>query len=312
MGLQSSVIDGLLADGGHAISYHCIQCRSNSTDGPSDLADNVSSVGKTAFNQLLVAVGALCAQVRALSVSSGACQCKKELGPGPRIHERAATQAGEAVRDQVREVYEQDKRKLNVILRGFGDNMENAKDLFKNVVRRLINKECDLIEMCKVSGQTSLFRAKISDMDLRSEILSSAKRLKDMEGYHRLFIQRDLTYQQRQELFKRRDLLRAQVGAVTSVAPSVPARNAESARGVTTTRDHFSGRGGHSAMSTRGQSRGAAPGSRHSSGGARGRSTTRISGFDAATGTSLARAGLTVSPLHPSKTRAARGNFRRK
>ena len=63
VGLKRGVIDGLLKDESRAITYHCIQCRCSQHDKRALMGSIDSLVGESAFNQLVVAVGALCAQV---------------------------------------------------------------------------------------------------------------------------------------------------------------------------------------------------------------------------------------------------------
>ena len=73
VGLREDTIRALLDDSRSAVTYHCIKCRSDvSTD--TSLGVN-STAGQSAFNQLIVAVGALCAQVRALTENEHACWC---------------------------------------------------------------------------------------------------------------------------------------------------------------------------------------------------------------------------------------------
>ena len=211
VGLKKGVIDGLLEDGGCAITYHCIQCRCNQHDRNMSLTGVDSLVGKSAFSQLVVAVGALCAQVRMQMSHKQAAKSKDHI---PHAHQQASpehfarsAQFNEVVREEVREVQEQTKRRQNVILRGLGENVADVKTNFQGVVRRLIGSECDLHEVNRVVGQTGMFRAKIYDDTVRSDILMNARKLKGMDGCKSVFIQRDLTFKQRQELFRRRSLM---------------------------------------------------------------------------------------------------------
>ena len=167
-----------------------------------------SLVGESAFNQLVVAVGALCAQVRMLMSNSQAAQSHDIAPHAPDQAGNLAKSAhfSEVVREEVREVQEQMKRKQNVILRGLGDSVANVKTGFQGVVRRLIGYECDLHEVTRVNGQIGMFRAKIHDGNARSELLMNARKLKGMDGCESVFIQRDLTFKQRQELFRKRSL----------------------------------------------------------------------------------------------------------
>ena len=208
VGLKRGVIDGLLEAEGRAITYHCIQCRCSHHDRRTSMGSIDSLVGESAFNQLVVAVGALCAQVRMLMSNSQGAQSHDIAPHAPDQAGNLAKSAhfSEVVREEVREVQEQMKRKQNVILRGLGDSVANVKTGFQGVVRRLIGYECDLHEVTRVNGQIGMFRAKIHDDNARTELLMNARKLKGMDGCESVFIQRDLTFKQRRELFRKRSL----------------------------------------------------------------------------------------------------------
>ena len=220
----------------------------------SDTAENASDIAsKSAFSQLLVAVGALCAQVRSLAADldayrnqsggSGRAGGVREVRDGQPLNNAAPeSMAGhggglnEAIREEVREVREQDKRRMNVILRGFGRTENEVKQKFKNVSRRLVNHECRLAEVIKVNGQANMFRVKMVDEEERTELLLNARQLKDMEGCQNLFIQRDLTFKQRQEAYRRRNQRReeevaAGVGSADGDAGEDEAGRSEWGRG---------------------------------------------------------------------------------
>lgn len=258
VGLRKGVIDGLLEDGGRAITYHCIQCRCSQHDRRTSVGSIDSLVGKSAFNQLVVAVGALCAQVRMLMSSPQAARandCTPHASE-PAVPEPLprSAQLNEVVREEVREVQEQMKRKQNVILRGLGESVGDVKTGFQRVVRRLIGIECDLHEVHKVNGQIGMFRAKIYDDNARSEILLNASKLKGMDGCERVFIQRDLTFKQRQELFRKRSLLWAggERGGGLAVASVTCGTGGAQRRGETGPAAPGAGRGTYARVVTRG------------------------------------------------------------
>ena len=69
--------------------------------------------------------------------------------------------------------------------------------------------ECWAIELDSLSriGDTALFRGNPIDREKRLLLLGNTKHLKSPENYKSVYI-RDLTYQQRQEMILRSDLLR--------------------------------------------------------------------------------------------------------
>ena len=142
VGLKRGVIDGLLEDKVRAITYHCIQCRCGQHDKKTSLGSIDSLVGESAFNQLVVAVGALCAQVRLLMSNTSAAQSQDIT---PHAPEQAlpgnfakSAHFNQVVQEEVREVQEQMKRKQNIILRGLGESVADVKTGIQGVVRRLI------------------------------------------------------------------------------------------------------------------------------------------------------------------------------
>ena len=221
VGLPEGTIRGLLADGGRAVSYHCMRCRSDQRNILNQTGESSNNaVGQSAFIQLIVAVGALCAQVKSLAQDLNAIKVPPAGTPRPSISNPPPNQLvssqsvsfKETVRVEVREVQEQEKRKHNVILKGFGNDLNAVEGKFKNLVHRLIGSDCELQDIARIKGQQGMYRAKIFNEEIRHEILTNANKLKGMEGCQSVFIQRDLTYKQRQELFRKKDLLRTSEG----------------------------------------------------------------------------------------------------
>ena len=177
VGLQEGTIRGLLDDSCSAVTYHCMKCRSDQHCLNTSVGIT-SALGQSAFNQLIVAVGALCAQVRALSqnLPVSAPQAGSLLGPErcslaeappvPSSTQLVSSQSAsfnETVRAEVRELQEQSKRKQNVILKGFGDDLAEVEAKFKIVVQRLIASDASLHDLSMIAGQQGMYRAKILD-----------------------------------------------------------------------------------------------------------------------------------------------------
>ena len=222
VGLKQTVIEGLLAENRHAISYHCIKCRSESHSARSSAGAPTDVTDQSALSQLIVAVGALCSQVRVLTQNWSNLQNNSNNGEvtasdpsGPLPNQRIDSQptpVTETVRAEVRELNEQEKRKQNLILKGFGNDIHAVETKFKNVVHRLIGSDCELHDVTRIAGQNGMYRVKLLNVELRRDILQNAKKLNGIDGFQSIYIQRDLTYKQRQELFRRKDQLRASSG----------------------------------------------------------------------------------------------------
>ena len=200
VGLRRAVIDGILEDN-KALSYHCIRCR-GATDGSSLGPAGSTGRNSGAFEQLVVAVGALCAQVREICTRFDNFQ-KRDVSH-PSVGGSGLVMQSQ-IRDEVREVEERRRRRQNVMLRGFGGSVDEAKVLFVNVCSALGLPQIQLTDVMPVGEVDGLFRAKIMDDTLRKSLLDEARRLKDIDGYGRVFVQKDLTFRQRGELKNRRD-----------------------------------------------------------------------------------------------------------
>ena len=81
--------------------------------------------------------------------------------------------------------------------------MSAVCDKFKVVCQALKIGTVELKDVVKI-GERKLFRGKISDDDKRKELLMVASKLKSMSGFENVYVQKDLTYRQRQELSERR------------------------------------------------------------------------------------------------------------
>ena len=104
---------------------------------------------------------------------------------------------------ELKGLQEQERRQCSVVLRGFNSNNQD-------LVRRKFVDICELlgighIELSGSTGieNTGLFRAKIMNKEQRF-LLSRVKELRNSEAYRSIYIQRDLTYRQRQEIIMRR------------------------------------------------------------------------------------------------------------
>ena len=70
---------------------------------------------------------------------------------------------------------------------------------FKNVCQAVTGQPLAPDSVFCIDRAKKLFRVKISNADSRTNILNTAKNLKDHSNFSSVFINRDLTYKQRQE-----------------------------------------------------------------------------------------------------------------
>ena len=100
---------------------------------------------------------------------------------------------------------DRERRKDSVILRGLLNLETNeGKVKFKELCQLLINREVNLTDVVCINGDKGLFRAKIENAQVRRALLQEAHKLKQSQSFASVYLHRDLTYSQRQELRSRR------------------------------------------------------------------------------------------------------------
>ena len=118
---------------------------------------------------------------------------------------QASTEYRAAIREEIREIAERDKRKQSVIIKGLDASTPRDLSLkFKRLTSEVMDRAVEVTEVSSIPNHPHIFRAKITDEDSRNFILEKAKSLKDTENYKHVYISRDLTYAQRTALFNRR------------------------------------------------------------------------------------------------------------
>ena len=202
LGVDQDVIDVLLRDNQGAVRYICCGCRSGSSVD--------SSVGgeQSAFKQLLSIVGGLVGEVKELTGRIGSMSGN---ATGPRDQNEVITggngatngHTGSSVMEEVRELYEREKRKTSIILRGVGEvTVEEAEGIFADICNYLEVGRVALTDVVRVAP--SVFRGKIGDDQRRYALLAEAPRLRTSQSYRNVYVQRDLTYRQRMDVIARR------------------------------------------------------------------------------------------------------------
>lgn len=199
VGVDDSVIKCILDDKKGAVAYLCCLCRNRRRD--SDNAE-LSTKGD-AFGQLFTMVGCLVGQMRELMTRVG------KQGDGQSGVDVGSSVAAEMVSrgrlmEEVRELNEREKRKKSIIFRGFGcDNVESLQSKFASMCELLGLENINLESIVEIRS-SGLFRARITDDNVRMNLLTEVKRLKNIDGYEHCYVQKDLTYRQRRELIDRR------------------------------------------------------------------------------------------------------------
>ena len=254
-GLPSGVREAISKYSGDGIKFSCMQCRISNvtTKGKSAPANGDPDVAGT-LKQLFHQIRGICGVVKELSKQ---IQSLTSLQTGQRSLDIAAAQDPEApiqplppslqmvppsqplktipeyrsaIREELRELKEREKRKESIIVKGLKAN--SATDFstsFVQLAEKQFGVKVVLAEVQKISGHADIFRVKIAHDDTRREILDKAKSLRGTPHEH-VYISRDLTYAQRAEMFNRRQARRAQNGydALGAVGGAPPPSQATS------------------------------------------------------------------------------------
>lgn len=124
-----------------------------------------------------------------------------------------AAELRKLVRQEAYEVEERRKRVNSIVIRGLGNNSEEIKNEMATISTNIAGKSIDVTDI--VTLQQDLVRAKIENVGDKKLLLENAKQLKDRENrkYEHVYISRDLTKTQREELVKRRQNYRNENGA---------------------------------------------------------------------------------------------------
>ena len=129
---------------------------------------------------------------------------------------------------ELREYEERKKRVKSITVNGIGaSNDLEFSEQFNNVCQTLVNNSPTISDIHCINSDKCIFRVTLEDKDARIAILSSAKNLKNHPNFSRIYISRDLTYMQRQELIRKRTSRRAgyeqrDAGDLGSAASELP------------------------------------------------------------------------------------------
>ena len=107
------------------------------------------------------------------------------------------------IREELVELREREKRKDSVVVRGLDFvNEIDFQNSFDQLSTSLINKSIHLSDITQLN--TRFVRARIANKEDRSLLLSSTGRLKNSRLFSSVFVSRDLTFRQREEIRRRR------------------------------------------------------------------------------------------------------------
>ena len=204
MGLPDKVIESIVGQGGEGVLFVCLTCRINScSSGSSRRASDAGSDLTATVKQLHEMVISLCTAVKTLMTSPILPQAQSQ--PQSVCPTVASDDLDMRIREQIREVRDREVRRDSVIIRGLpNSDVSKVCEVFKEASLFLIEREVILHDPVCINRERGIFRGKVPNIDDRKSLLAACYKLKHSDMYSSLYINRDLTYRQRQELRARR------------------------------------------------------------------------------------------------------------
>ena len=230
-GLTSRFASQLINYSGDSIQFKfiCNSCKAAPLDGDdTDLNTTIRNLSKTVQDLSVLVSGLmdwkasldadLCESVRKLSSSvSGLLEWRDSLAgdrstvagpsassapPPPALDDSRAI-----IREELVELREREKRRDSIVVRGLDYVSEvDFRDRFEQLSTFLINKSVHLSEITQLNPR--FVRARITNKEDRSLLLSSTSRLRNNRFFSSVFVSRDLTFRQREEIKRRRGIQR--------------------------------------------------------------------------------------------------------
>ena len=132
------------------------------------------------------------------------------------------------MREGIRELDERKNRKDSLFVRGISVRNDcECTETFKHVCRKITGNAITPDSVFCINRDKKLYRAQVSNFGDCNEILAYARDLRESSDFNNVFINRDLTYQQRQERRQRRGPLRnddhVHSDNIRDSSPEVPA-----------------------------------------------------------------------------------------
>ena len=185
------------------------RCSNNSATSPNNNSDMNLALAQVfeIVKSLAVNVTQLTSQVSLLLSNAG------NNGSHQVSNQDGSPLSGSITRDnlyvELREYEERKKRSNSIIVKGTAAQSDaDFSTTFGNVCQYLLGATPVVNDVFCISRERSIYRVTFQNQDDRVAIVPLAKNLKNNQELSRIFINRDLTYLQRQELIRKRALYR--------------------------------------------------------------------------------------------------------
>ena len=204
-GLNKAELNCVKSGGGRGIRFVCSNCRCQTSQNSS--AEPTVSAISASMSQLHEIVKGLAETVANLTQ-----QVTLLISNPPQQQQSSGTFTRESLYVEMREFEERKKRSDSLIIRGIQtEDVSEFSNSFGDICRTLINSSPIINDVFCIDSGRGIFRLKVLNREDRIAILSNAKNLKNIEQFKNVYISRDLTYSQRQELFEKRSEARSRM-----------------------------------------------------------------------------------------------------
>ena len=209
-GLQAETIAVIKSSDGDSIDFKCSSCRCKNTSllNQSNTSNN-QIIDPLAITQVFEMVKALTVTVATLANQiSVLVNNNNQTTPNNVNYNNPGNFQGDLYAE-LWEFEERRKRCESLIVRGSGAN-SNAEfsQFFAGLSEVLVGSNVVPDEVVCINTENSLYRIKINNGPLRSRFLQRARNLRNHDEYRNVYINKDLTFKQREELRHRRELSR--------------------------------------------------------------------------------------------------------
>ena len=207
-GLRAQALQCIKQDGGQGITFNCSSCRFSQPYSPDTVNRHNTPVSQESVNQLFEMIRSLTITVAAQQ-SQYSSLADTVKGLTEKNNNQPSRMNDSDLYVKFFEFEDRKKRKDSIVIRGIqADNNSQFSGTFEQVAEKIIGDKVTPDTVHCIDRDRNIFRADIRDRNKRVALLQGAKKLKNDDQFKNVYINKDLTYQQRQEAKERREAAR--------------------------------------------------------------------------------------------------------
>ena len=186
-------------EGGQGIAFICSSCRFSLPYSPDHQNRSNQPVSQESVNQLFE-------MVKAVTITVGnLAEAVKQQGEKC-VGSHSCKLDDNALYTKFSEFEDRTRRKDSIIVKGIQATDANHFSItFESITEKIIGEKLTPVRVHCIDQNKAIYRADIPNRELRIKLLQNAKKLKDDNQYKNIYINKDLTFQQRKEARERRE-----------------------------------------------------------------------------------------------------------